>query len=296
MKRLYDQELKNIIGPLIGNSSDGNPQRRKLILQLATVDVGHRFRPIPQNLGFIFSWKKVDTENGYDVEDMCDQDYVHNHKKLLNPLGHASRVLRMGDYMIHINHLQLVSEVFPFPEHGLGLSDIERHDRQNRSSAQKLTFPKVQRCLEALINGRVQGRFPDITLLGTKTYLLIIWYYGEIFCSCVASLTTRFKYAAIVTHFLAIWRNWIYQHRCLKLPVNFISRETYTDVVLSCRFAVMLIVYMRDNFLQEDCRLDDTGSDVVEDFWSKNGQWVRNHHNWTFGDSRRNTSHMIRLE
>lgn len=60
--------------------------------------------------------------------------------------------------------------------------------------------------------------------------------------------------------------------------------------------AVMLIVYMRDNFPQEDCQLDDTGSDVVEDFWSKNGQWVGNHHNYTFGELRRNTSHMIRLE
>ena len=296
VKRLYDQELKNIVGPLIGNSSDGDSRRRKLMLQLATVDVGYRFKPIPRNLGFIFSCKKVDTENGYEVEDMCDQDYVHNHKKLLNPLDHASRVLRMDDYLVHMNHLQLVSEVFPFPDHGLGLSDIERRDRQNWRSAQKLTFPKVQRCLEALINGTVQGRPPDITLLGTKTYLLIIWYYVEIFCSCVASLTTRITYAAIVTHFLAIWRNWIYRHRRLKLPVNFISRETSTDVILSCHFAVMLIVYMRDNFPQEDCQLDDTGSDVVEDFWSKNGQWVGNHHNYTFGELRRNTSHMIRLE
>ena len=81
-----------------------------------------------------------------------------------------------------------------------------------------------------------------------------------------------------------------------KFSVNFISREIYTDVILSCHFAVMLIVYMRDNFPLEDCRLDITGSDVLEDFWSKNGQWVSNHHNYTFGDLRRNTSHMIRLE
>ena len=167
VKRLYDQELKNIVGPLVGNSSDGDSWRRKLMLQLATVDVGCRFRPIPRDLGFIFSCKKLDTENGYVVEDMCDQDYVHNHKKLLNPLDHASRVLRMGEYLVHMNHLQLVSEVFPFVDHGLGVSDIERRDRQNWRSAQKLTFPKIQECLEALINGTCQGRPPDITLLGT---------------------------------------------------------------------------------------------------------------------------------
>ena len=124
---------------------------------------------------------------------MCDQDYVHNHKKLLNPLDHATRVLRMGEHLVHMNHLQLVSEVFPFADHGLGVSDIERRDRQNWRSAQKLTFPKVQECLEALINGTAPGRPPNITLLGTKTYLLIIWYYVEIFCSSVASLTNQVR-------------------------------------------------------------------------------------------------------
>lgn len=53
---------------------------------------------------------------------------------------------------------------------------------------------------------------------------------------------------------------------------------------------------MRDNFPNQECRLELTGSDILEDFWSKNGQWVGNHHNYNFGDLSRNTSHMIRLE
>ena len=68
VKRLYDQELKNIVGPLIGDSSDGDLQRRKIMLQLATVHVGNRFRPIPRNIGFIFFCRKLDTdESGYHV-------------------------------------------------------------------------------------------------------------------------------------------------------------------------------------------------------------------------------------
>lgn len=143
---------------------------------------------------------------------MCDQDYVHNHKKLLNPLDHTTHVLKMCEYLVHMNHLQLVSEVFPFADYGLGVSDIERRYRQDWRSAQKLTFPKVQECLEALINGTVQGYPPNITLLGTKMYRVIIWYYVEIFCSSVASLTNRIKYAAIVMHFLGIWQDWVYRH------------------------------------------------------------------------------------
>ena len=74
---------------------------------------------------------------------MCDQDYIHNHKKLLNP-PYANRVLRKGEYLVHMNHLQLVSEVFPFADHGLGVSDIEHRDRQNWRSAQKLTFQRYK--------------------------------------------------------------------------------------------------------------------------------------------------------
>lgn len=163
VKRLYDQEFKNIVGPLIGNSS----QRRKLMLQLATVDVGYRFRHIPRNLGFIFSCKKLDTENGHAVEDMCDQEYVHNHKKLLILLDDAFRVLRMGEYLVCMNHIQFVSEVFLFADHGLGVSD-----RQDQRTAQKLAFPKIQECLKVLINynkSTCQGHSPDIMLLRTMT-------------------------------------------------------------------------------------------------------------------------------
>ncbi|KAL9954635.1 hypothetical protein ACROYT_G042199 [Oculina patagonica] len=134
-------------------------------------------------------------------------------------------------------------------------------------------------------------------LLGTRVYLLVVWYYVEIFCSSMASLRERIKYAAIVTHFLAIWHNnYVHRHLRLTIRTNFITRETYTDVLLSCHCAVLLICYMRDNFPNQECRLDLTGADMLEDVWSKNGQWVGNHHNYNFGDLSRNTSHMLRLE
>lgn len=279
VERLYKQELKEIVGPLIGHSSDGDSWRRKVMLQLATSTVGDRFQPISHDQGFVFSCKKQVTGTGYVIHDLCDQDYIHNHKKLLNPLDHASHVLMMGNYLVHMNHIQPIYDILPISAHGLGLGDINRHDRQNWRSAQKLTFPKVRQCIQELIDGSVPGHRPNAALLGTKTYLLVVWYCMEIFCSEEASLRTRIKYAAIVAHFLAIWRNWVHGHHNLQLATNFNTRQTYIDVLLSCHFAVMLICYMRDNFAHEECRLHLSGSDVLEDFWSKNGQWVGNHHN-----------------
>ena len=42
--------------------------------------------------------------------------------------------------------------------------------------------------------------------------------------------------------------------------------------------------------------LDLTGTDVVENYFSKNGQWVGNQHIYTYGRMQQNLSHMIRLE
>ena len=53
---------------------------------------------------------------------------------------------------------------------------------------------------------------------------------------------------------------------------------------------------MRDNTPDVECHLNLTGTDVVEDYWSKHGQWIGNRRNYTFGDMKRNTGNMIRLE
>lgn len=51
VQRLYERDLEPVIGPLIGNSSDGDSRRRKIMLQLAGNDAeGNRFRPIPAHL------------------------------------------------------------------------------------------------------------------------------------------------------------------------------------------------------------------------------------------------------
>ena len=135
VERLYEQELQEIVGPLIGHSSDGDSRRRKAMLQLATNNFGSRFRPVPTELGFVLSCSKIEMENGYIIRDSCGQDYIHNHKKLLNPLDHASRMLTLGkiNYMVHMNHLQLVYEMFPIPDHGLGVNDSQRSDKGDLS-------------------------------------------------------------------------------------------------------------------------------------------------------------------
>lgn len=290
----YDAYIKPVMGPLLGFASDGESRRRKLFIEYASSSDGLRFQPIPRNLGFIYTAAKKSFGDSYTIEKLCDSDYIHCHKKLINHLDHESRIMTMGNQRVHLNHIQLVYDTFPATQHGLSKCDVDRTDKQNWNSAQRITFSVVRDCLQDLVDGKI-GRKDD-TVKGTHLFLTIVWLYVEIFCSCTADLKTRVKYAGTVCHVLTIWRNWIRNHENLELKRNFISSQTYTDVLLSCQFAVSLICYMRDNFPELPCDLLGSGSDCVESFWSSNGQWVGNHHNYTFGTLFRNHAHQIRLE
>ena len=246
------------------------------------------------NLGFTFTARKENRDDlggSYVLRDLGDQDAIHQHKKMINPLDHASRIMMFGNcLMIHMNHLLKVYEQFPKFTHGLTKVHLERKDRQNWKIAQELTFTKVQDCLKNMINNG------DDSVKGTLVYLQLVWHYVEIFFSPVASLQERIKYAGFVVTFLGIWKNFVHMHQEREIGINFITRECYKDCLISCHFAVMMICYMRDCFPDVECRLDLTGSDPCESFFSLNGQWIGNHHNYSILEMERNINHMVRLQ
>ena len=96
--------------------------------------------------------------------------------------------------------------------------------------------------------------------------------------------------------FLTIWRNYILHHPEQDLKTHFITREAYQDALLSVHSAVIMICFMRDNFPDEECHLELMGSDCREEFFSINGQTVRNRHTYNYGNMQTNVSDMIRLQ
>ncbi|CAG2201629.1 unnamed protein product [Mytilus edulis] len=250
---------------------------------------------LEHELGPLIARKEV-VENGYVIREIGDQDVIHNHKKIINHLDHTSRMLHIGpDLLVHMNQIELVMRSFPVLVHGLTRDHVRRdRDRQNWKVAQELSFQRVQDCLNDLINGS-DDRAPIPSVKGTKAFLYVVHQYVDIFFSPKASLAERISLAGFVTHFLGIWRNYVYLNQALTLTSNFLSRETYCDIFISVHFAVMLICFYRDNFPNSQCLLHLTGSDCCEDFFSKNGQFVGNHHVYPYGQMYRNVSHMIRL-
>lgn len=68
------------------------------------------------------------------------------------------------------------------------------------------------------------------------------------------------------------------------LKENFISREAFQDIQLSCHFAVLLIKVFREKFSHLKVPFSSTGSDTCENFFSKVGGMVRNERSYDGGD------------
>ena len=294
---ICNEILDPILGPDIGKSSDGDGRRRKLMLnQSSDFNEGQRYKPVPIDEGFLFSANTTQNSEGeFVINNLSDQDYIHNHKKLDNQLDYVSKDLKLGNYPVHRNFLRLVCETFSRHEHGLRSNDVNKTDRQNWAAAQRTCFPSVRLCLQHIIDGQNEKDAHDPMALGLLTYLKIVWYYMEIFISLQANLKERISYAALVTTFLGIWRNYIILHPGLNLKENFITRETFQDVLLSCHFSVMLIGIFAEKYSYLECPLHLTGTDAVEIYFSQNGSFVLNKHTYTILDMKRNLSAMNRL-
>ncbi len=119
------------------------------------------------------------------IENFSDQDYIHNGKKLINHLKHGSILLFTGDNLRHMNHIQLLyqNEEISRLEYGIQQHDIDRQDRMNWESAQRMLFPKVIAALKKINNGE-----PQENVNGTIVYLRLVWYYVKLFYSLEASL------------------------------------------------------------------------------------------------------------
>ena len=76
---------------------------------------------------------------------------------MLNTLDHATKALILGDYMVHMNHIKRAYHVFS----PMGACDINRHDRQNWRSVQKLSFLKVRDCLMEFIDSSAPNQRPN---------------------------------------------------------------------------------------------------------------------------------------
>ena len=76
---------------------------------------------------------------------------------------------------------------------------------------------------------------------------------------------------------------------------QFLTRETFQDILLSTHTAVMVIAWFGEHHPNIPSALPLLGTDAVEVYFSQNGSWVTNEHTYTIMDMVRNLTAMNRL-
>lgn len=88
---------------------------------------------------------------------------------------------------------------YTYDQHGLKLEDVQRTDRQNWASAQRICQRKLRQCLHDL---KTSVNVHSERTLGTEMYLEIFSDYIDMFCSPSLDLRGRLVFASKVSFFL----------------------------------------------------------------------------------------------
>ena len=190
---LWFKECHSSVGPIVGHASDGDSRRRQLMLHDYRTKEGSRL-----DVGWDGWLLSASMNSEGDAFGLHDQDYVHNGKKMINPLLSSVRCLQLGEDVCLLQHVGHVYNRFTADEHGLRQEDIDLRDRQNWASTQRLCSEKVRVCLKHIREGDNVHRERT---LGTEYYLQICADYIDIFCSPRHSLRSRIVLAAKVFFF-----------------------------------------------------------------------------------------------
>jgi hypothetical protein len=93
---LWTSHCLESVGPLLGHASDGDARRRKLMLE----DYSGNEIPGPRQDLRWEAWKLTHSMTTVGplihAYGLHDQDFIHNGKKLVNPLDSTSRILKLG--------------------------------------------------------------------------------------------------------------------------------------------------------------------------------------------------------
>ena len=229
---------------------------------------------------FTIDWEGWLLTASVDKKGICsglhDQDWIHNGKKLVNPLDSPVKTLQLGEDGAFHTHLGMLYNKYTFDQHGLKLEDVQRKDCQNWASVQRICQRKMQDCLAAM---RSSPKAHREHILGTEMYLRICADYIDIFALAVLDVRSRVVLASKVSFFFRLWKLWFsYGNHAVgnnsvrfKPAENFVSQQCFLDVQLSCHFVVLLVKHFRDNYPNLPVPLHLTGSDSCVIFFSKIG-------------------------
>ena len=165
------------------------------------------------------------------------QDTIHIAVKLKTRLLRHSLILPIGNYIVAVQHLQLLYANFQKEQHGLRQRDLDSKDKQN--------FDAVVNIIRA---SPYLDKIPDA--LGTKLYIEVIQNIIDCYLDKTLDPLQRIEKIRYSLFFLRYWRCWISAY---SLQTNFITANAYKCVELNSHGLIIALIISRDNFEGRCC-------------------------------------------
>jgi hypothetical protein len=133
---------------------------------------------------------------------------------------------------------------------GLCYSDLDERDKQNFHGCLRLfgfTRLGTLQSHEYVIFGRLRA---DKGILGDSMYLRFCHCFVQTFVLPTPEVSpfSSVRDMGYTITFLAVWRQLTLKSDDMTLKQNFLSRETYTDVLLTAMTVVLLVKVYRDYY------------------------------------------------
>lgn len=105
----------------MGHANGGDSRRRQLMLAEYKSTEGQRLKVDWHS--WVFS---ATLDFARNASGLHDQDFIHNGKRLINPIDFPIRTSQLGFEIVNFTHIGLVYNKFTCDQHGLKLEDTNR--------------------------------------------------------------------------------------------------------------------------------------------------------------------------
>lgn len=172
-----------------------------------------------------------------ESDSKAAQDSIHIATKCRNRLLNLNVSLQMGTCKVSVEHLKSLIEKVPRSVHGLFLTDVCPHDRQNFRSFEKIVEPRVLNALEQNIAES------QATIKYLKLCRDITSSYMDYNLNPIERVTRIWR----SLYFCRIWREFIVKSKHYTLLRNFITLPVFKCIEINARNLLALIRKFREN-------------------------------------------------
>ena len=178
----------------------------------------------------------------------------------------------LGPFSVQLEHLMAVADDQTY-RHTLGLwrTDVKVRDRQNVPAAIRMFKESVRSCL--------LSHAPQ-TSTGTRYFLQMGSLLHDMYFKSDLTVDERVRSAWTVVTFIRFWRVWLLLSD-YKLQDNFISDQTYRDIVIACNAMVLMVKAWRENFPYIPFNPSLWGSNSCEDLFGQARCFLKNKCNFS---------------